>query len=98
MSVISYNSLDENEIQSKLYAWSSFIEILFGVLVLIAYIVGGIGGLFCVDFQSLFTNVEYFNLVDALLIIIAIILLFVERKYLYVSKLDNKHLENIKVT
>ncbi len=125
----------KEKLQIKLNIWSSIIETLIGVGVLLACIVGGVGVVFHTDVSSLFNSLDYFiewiNIVcyfvigvefvrmiashsvdsvvdvalvalarqmvvehvppvDALLIIIAVTLLFVVRKYLYISEIDHR--------
>ncbi|OOB79461.1 MAG: hypothetical protein BEN18_03910 [Epulopiscium sp. Nuni2H_MBin001] len=73
----------KKRIQGELYKGSSFVEVIVGVLVLMACIVGGIG----IIFQMV---VEHVSPLNGLLIIIAVTLLFIIRKYLYISKVDSK--------
>ncbi len=125
----------KKKLQLKLNAWSSIIETIIGVFVLVACVIGGVGVVFNTSISSLFSSPEYFiewiNIVcyfvigvefvkmiashsvdsvvdvllvalsrqmvvehvaptDALLIIIAVTLLFFVRKYLYISKIDKQ--------
>ncbi len=123
----------KKRLQVMLSSWSSTIEIVIGIFVLVACAIGGVGVILNTSIPSLFNSPEYFiewiNIIcyfvigvefvkmitshsvdsvvdvllvalarqmvvehvpplDALLIIIAVTLLFYVRKYLYVSKID----------
>ncbi len=130
----------KEKLRRQLNRGSSVIEIIIGVFVIIACVIGGIGVIYNTDIPTLFSNPEYFikwiNIIsyfvigvefvkmiashsvdsvvdvllvalsrqmivehlkpiDALLIVIAVSLLFVVRKYLYISQIDKKvRLEN----
>lgn len=131
----------KEKIQRKLNYWSSIIEIVIGIFVLLACVIGGIGVVINTDISSMISSPEYFiewlniicyfvigvefvkmiashsvdSVVDVLLvalsrqmlvdhpspfnalfIILAVAILFVVRKYLYISKID-KRLESERV-